>query len=227
MIDSKREFWWDEVEKIFLIDFNNYKPLEVFIKNNRYYWDIKNKHDSKKAYYELIVLMRLLGLDERNSILEKLFNWSNNKKIARKSHKIISKIELQSLAKDNLFNIGSHTINHCSLAFMSYKEQLFEMSESKKILENIINKEVAGIAYPYGKMININKDTKRIAKEASYKFGVTAINSLVFNRSDLFFLPRYSLRSKDINDFLDKIETTISPKDLIDKMKISFLQNHL
>jgi len=222
IINSTREFWWDEIEKIFLIDFDNFKPLEIFINNNRYFWDIKDKQDIKKLYNELMDLLRFINSNERSRILKELFNWSNKKKTMRDSHKILTEKELQELVKNNLFDIGSHTVNHCSLASLSPQEQFYEMSESKKILETIVENEVIGIAYPYGNIININKDTKTIANKVGYKFGMAVINSIVFKKSDLFLLPRHPISSMNINDFKEKIELIINPIDITDKIKKVF-----
>jgi hypothetical protein len=96
------------------------------------------------------------------------------------------------------------------------------MSESKKILETIIDDEVICISYPYGRVINVNNDTKTIANKVGYKIGMAVINSLVFKKSDLFLLPRQSIRSKDINDFQAKIELITNPNDIIDKIIMGF-----
>ena len=220
MIDSSREFWWDELEKILLIDFDNYKPLEIYIDNNRYFWNIKNKQDARKSYNELISLLRFINSNERTEVLEGLYNWSNKKKDRRDSHKILTKSELQGLIKSSLFDIGSHTINHCSLADLSPEEQLYEMSESKKILENISDREVISISYPYGNVNNINEYTKKIADQVGYKFGMVVMNSLIFKRSDLFLLPRHLIVGRDFNDFKKNIDLITNPDDAIDKIKM-------
>jgi peptidoglycan/xylan/chitin deacetylase (PgdA/CDA1 family) len=219
MIGSAREFWWDELEKIFLIDFDNFKPLEIFINNNRYLWDIKCRQDAVKPYNELIKSLRFLNSADRNRILKKLFKWSDKKRNVRDSHKVITKKELKSLTQSDLFTIGSHTVSHCSLASLSQEEQFFEISESKMILETIIENEVTGIAYPFGKKINIDKYTRLIAKKAGYKFGMSVLDSLVHKKSDLFFLPRYSIRSRSIDDFRKEIGQITNPKDIFDKIK--------
>lgn len=46
--------------------------------------------------------------------------------------------------------IGSHTCTHPDLTNLSRDRLEYELKESKKFLEDIVGKEVLGIAYPYG-----------------------------------------------------------------------------
>ncbi|PRR78607.1 Poly-beta-1,6-N-acetyl-D-glucosamine N-deacetylase precursor [Clostridium liquoris] len=72
--------------------------------------------------------------------------------------------ELQS----NGIDIQSHTLKHEELNKLSYELQLKTLKESKQVMENILDKKVNYIAYPYGKY---NEDTIRAAKDAGYIMG--------------------------------------------------------
>ena len=62
---------------------------------------------------------------------------------------VISAKQIAALAVD--FEIGAHTVNHKYLTAISDKEAEYEIKESKKILESIINKPVPGFCFPGGK----------------------------------------------------------------------------
>jgi peptidoglycan/xylan/chitin deacetylase (PgdA/CDA1 family) len=67
--------------------------------------------------------------------------------------------------------IGSHTLTHPILAFLSEAELRQEMIESRKVLEKEVGQPVQTIAYPYGRPHAYNDLTKRLAREAGYRLG--------------------------------------------------------
>jgi len=62
-------------------------------------------------------------------------------------------------------SIQSHTVTHRPLAHMGVERVLFELSESKRIIEERLGQEVRHLSLPHGSM---NGLTLSIAKEAGY-----------------------------------------------------------
>jgi peptidoglycan/xylan/chitin deacetylase (PgdA/CDA1 family) len=57
----------------------------------------------------------------------------------------------QVVAADRLgFTIGAHTMNHVPLASIRTSSALWEMSESKRVLQVVLGHPVIEFAYPYG-----------------------------------------------------------------------------
>ncbi len=77
------------------------------------------------------------------------------------------------ILSENGFNVISHTMTHRDLRKLSDKELLYEMSESKQILESIIGKKVDYILYPYGLY---NNRVKHFAKKVGYKGAFASYN---------------------------------------------------
>lgn len=50
--------------------------------------------------------------------------------------------------------IGSHTVSHKDLTKLSLEEIRFELQESKKTLERILERSITSFAYPYGRYNN-------------------------------------------------------------------------
>lgn len=72
--------------------------------------------------------------------------------------------------KKNGFEIGSHTVNHKRLAEAGPKEAEFEISESKKIIENKIGDDVYSFSFPKG---SFNDNVKNIIAKSGYKIAVS------------------------------------------------------
>lgn len=70
------------------------------------------------------------------------------------------------------FEIGSHTVTHPRLPFLSQKNLVFEITESKQILEKLTNKSIMSFAYPFGLYSKRSTDA---VKKAGYRFARTTI----------------------------------------------------
>jgi peptidoglycan/xylan/chitin deacetylase (PgdA/CDA1 family) len=73
--------------------------------------------------------------------------------------------DLKFLASHPLVTIGSHTFSHPHLTRISEDEARFELLESKKILEEITEKTIDLLAYPYG---DCNRMIERLSEECGY-----------------------------------------------------------
>lgn len=82
--------------------------------------------------------------------------------------KVMSKKEIKMLSKN--FEIGAHTLTHPDLLNISLKQAKKELVESKKILEDILGKEVLSFAPPKG---HYNKEIVDLA----YSLGFTSFRS--------------------------------------------------
>ena len=76
------------------------------------------------------------------------------------------------MSNSPLIEIGSHTVSHKALANLSNSDIEYEVSESKKTLEAMLNKEVKVIAYPTGSF------DERVTSITSkyYQYGLSTID---------------------------------------------------
>ena len=69
---------------------------------------------------------------------------------------------------EKLFSFGSHSLTHRPLGDLSKEDILFEMRESKRILENQIGDPVNTIALPFGSGAN-NPKVIEAARESGFR----------------------------------------------------------
>lgn len=79
-------------------------------------------------------------------------------------HPVMDKKELLDLASE--FEIGGHTVNHVDLTTLSAKKAHEEIIDGKKILEDIIGREMVIFAYPRG---HYNRQIKEQVKMAGFR----------------------------------------------------------
>jgi peptidoglycan/xylan/chitin deacetylase (PgdA/CDA1 family) len=97
--------------------------------------------------------------------------------------------------------IGGHTITHPILTSLTDEEARYEITESKRQLEEITGKPVRLFAYPNGK-VGMDFDERHVAmaKESGFTAAFTTAIGAASNTDNLFQLPRS--RPWDTNQFL-------------------------
>ncbi|NIP42058.1 MAG: polysaccharide deacetylase family protein [candidate division Zixibacteria bacterium] len=102
--------------------------------------------------------------------------------------------QLKDLSHSELITIGSHSLSHPDLTRVENDRIETEVMESKKILEDIIGREVQYFSYPFGRFSQSIIDE---VKNAGYKAAFCGVPHR-FNGSDnLFMIPRIPLNLLD------------------------------
>lgn len=113
----------------------------------------------------------------------------------------LSKRELIELSQNPLCTVGSHAVSHVPFRKLSRKQKEIELYDSKRILEDIIEKEVDCIAYPYGSIWAIDKETVNMVKAVGYKMAFSTLQVSVPAQieSMRYFIPRISISNENYN----------------------------
>jgi len=103
--------------------------------------------------------------------------------------------ELKPFADDPLVTIGAHTITHCNLARQTEEIAAHEMAISRARIEDVLQRPVVHLAYPYGDKIAAGPREFALAQAAGYQTAVTTRPGMIFRESaeHLTALPRVSL----------------------------------
>ncbi len=102
------------------------------------------------------------------------------------------------------FEIGSHSCSHGLLTSLDDISLRREISDSKKVLEGVVNNKVALFSYPHGVF---SKRVEAVLKEEGHIAACTSITGFNNNKSDVFELKRIEIRGGDsLQDFINKID---------------------
>jgi peptidoglycan/xylan/chitin deacetylase (PgdA/CDA1 family) len=104
---------------------------------------------------------------------------------------------------NNGMEIGSHTMSHPNLKRVSAFQLIYEIENSKTILEKNLNYQIEVFAYPYG---IFNSKIIEVVRKASYKAARTTIFGLDQNTEKL-----YTLKATQIYDSLDQFKKKFPP----------------
>jgi peptidoglycan/xylan/chitin deacetylase (PgdA/CDA1 family) len=108
----------------------------------------------------------------------------------------------------DVFEIGSHTVSHPDLSKVSEEKIVYELKESKKIIEDTLGVKIYHFCYPFGKIF---ENYKKILQQEGYETAVTLKNGLIEldKEIDFYCLPRVEWKevsSMSVKDFLKNID---------------------
>ncbi|GAA4247949.1 polysaccharide deacetylase family protein [Azospirillum formosense] len=232
-IGSDREFWWDELERLFLwpgtiperlflptetggigADFTGcatYSP-EEWERNAA--WTVLDATDPtpRHAFYRRLsrVLHTTGSAQARLHILEGLAQRFGRSLSGRASHRALSAHELRRLAGMPGLDIGAHTMGHGRLSLLEADQQRMEIADSKARLTELTGRSVSLFAYPYGDEGSFTAETRALVKEAGFAAAVTTQPRAACPADDLFALPRLTAPDCDGDGFADWLERAFS-----------------
>lgn len=95
--------------------------------------------------------------------------------------------QVKEIAKSPLVEIGSHTMNHVWLKGISKKAAEYEISQSRKVLQDMVALPINSFAYPYGAL---DQRAINVVRETGYTNAVSTIPGIVQAMQSKFFLYR-------------------------------------
>ena len=121
-----------------------------------------NRQNPTQTELEFTAVLSGLTTDKKRMFINELEKTVGKNKTV--FSRMISKEEFKALKNKNI-EIGSHSHTHTLLTTLSDEEIEFELRHSKEILQEILQEEVAIIAYPNG---DFNEKVETKAREAGY-----------------------------------------------------------
>lgn len=146
-IQNKANYLWPDF--LDLVSFYSSKN-EIIFENNRY---VKNR--KKEFVFNGVSLKnrcKKLTFDELKSIFT-IFEeeWEKiQKKPLEDYWQLMNDTQINLIAKNKLFTIGSHSYTHANLTKIPFEEAKFEILKGKEILETIGSKSIVDFAFPFG-----------------------------------------------------------------------------
>lgn len=230
-IGTQREFWWDDLERIFLLPEKLPGSLKMSVNGKIYSWKMDDLEmcnaDNKvnkpwnikqqfypssrhKVYKELHEIIRYLDEAARLKVISDLEKWAGLSEKGRSAYRVLTVDEIKRLSDDNLLEVGSHGINHLSMSCQSDDVQHNEIFNSKRHLQVILNRPVNSFAYPYGSNSDMGDKTINLVKEAGYKLACSTDYAYITQKSDVFRLPRYPVGDWGMEEFAHHLKVFFS-----------------
>jgi peptidoglycan/xylan/chitin deacetylase (PgdA/CDA1 family) len=219
-LKEPREFWWDELEGIFLQPGNLPATLSLTINDRQQQWDLgkTSQYSEEEAwanrnaqawqaqpgsrlyfYYSVWQQLQPLLPQQRQPLLEQIRAWANVPSVPmRSSHRPLTIAELPEIERGGIITLGAHTVNHPLLSEQSVAVQLAEIQQSKLDLEKLLDRPVNSFAYPFGAY---HAETVSLVRKAGFEYACSTIETTVWEKSDRWQLPRFEVQDWDRAEF--------------------------
>jgi peptidoglycan/xylan/chitin deacetylase (PgdA/CDA1 family) len=213
-VGSGCEFWWDDLERIFLESAVLPKTLRLDVDGTTLHWDlggaatydacayqqwnVEQREDPtpRHALYRSVCeLLRPLSEARGCEILQELRAWAGAGREGRRSHLPLTHAELLQLDSGEIVEVGAHTLTHTRLSSLPVTAQQREIGASKGALEEILGHPITTFAYPFGSRSDFNAETISIVRDAGFEMACANFPAMVWRRSDRFQLPRLLVRN--------------------------------
>jgi peptidoglycan/xylan/chitin deacetylase (PgdA/CDA1 family) len=210
---TREEFFWDELEQIFLEpgqlpDRLSVGDYQADLKDAASYsetdfsrhsaWNVLeplNPTTRQKIYRELTALIHKLPIAQRNLTMAAVRSWARQFKSTRQTHCMMSPELLREVSSSSLIAIGGHTVDHPVLSDEDPQSQRHQIVENKAAIEEIIGRPISAFAYPFGTRKDYTQLTISLVKEAGYALACSNFPGRVSIASDPHQLPRHLVRN--------------------------------
>jgi peptidoglycan/xylan/chitin deacetylase (PgdA/CDA1 family) len=167
-------------------------PVSIFVSTQpvetgeAYWWSYIKKANKTGVSNIPVESLKKLSNDQRIAVLDEV------KKKVNIDREALTKEELVDISNGGFISIGSHTVTHPILTNCSDEKALFEISESKKLLEQWLNRKVDTFAFPNG---NFSAREIGFLKKSDYRVSFTTQTGYLTKQclADLFTLPRFEV----------------------------------
>jgi len=222
-IDHNEEFWWDELEQIFLCPSTLPSRCHVqigekvfaysFAETARYTsldaerhrdWSVvspENPTVRHQAYRDICVSLRGVSVSERTAAMHALRTWSGTGGIVRQTHRSLSSREVRELGEGPFVEVGAHSVSHPVLSSLPAALQRFEIQQSKRDLEERLGHQVKSFAYPFGTKMDYSPETMKIVRDAGFSSACANFEDVTVRSTDRYQLPRIVVRDWSVEVF--------------------------
>jgi peptidoglycan/xylan/chitin deacetylase (PgdA/CDA1 family) len=162
-------------------------------------WNVLDPHDPSprhSAYRALHAQLHRLPPAKRRSAIVTL-RGALQTFAGASGRRMMTELDVATLAEGGLIEIGAHTVNHPKLSFLSEIEQGLEINESKRRLESIVGATVTSFAYPYGTRDDYDEHSISLVQRAGFERACSNFEGVVTHRSSIYELPRFVVRDWD------------------------------
>ncbi|MFN3343562.1 MAG: polysaccharide deacetylase family protein [Flavobacteriales bacterium] len=203
-IGKKVEYWWDELERLLLI--NTKLPEEYNFEPEDYKFHFSKSDISSiyRFYSQLLERFKKVNSIRREELMN-LLRIEIPHDDVRKSHLPMSLDELKSFSRSSSVVLGAHTLLHPSLSSCSNEEIKREVLGSKSDLESWTGNPIPFFSYPFGTGADFDDRTIRVISPMGFSHVAGNYPGIVHARSPRTHFPRFLVRNWNGNDFRTRL----------------------
>lgn len=204
-VGTRKEFWWDELERIILGQRSYPSCFELRDSQFRRVWPTTTKTERQTLYREIHQLMKTVDTPQRENWLQQLRDWAQSEEYGRETHRAMTVAELRDLSRNKWVTIGAHTITHTPLSSLPVIKQREEIIGSKKQIETWLEQKITVFSYPFGCKGDYTQESVELCKEAGFIKAAANFPGQAHSWTDPYKIPRHIVRNWSLDEFVKRL----------------------
>ena len=188
--------WWFKLTKA--------DRCAVGVNGYRKEWQLKNLTERLQALGETSFQLKMIENAKRKAAMEELGHQLgvSHSQIPRSG--LLSWNQVKSMHRDGV-KFGAHTITHPILSRMPIEEARYEIVQSKRRLEEVLNEKVKHFAYPNGEASDFNREHEELLARVGFDSASTTILGLNDHESNRYALRRIYACEESLASFASRL----------------------
>lgn len=190
-IDKKMWIWHDLYR--YIIENTPMEKVSVKLGDCEFILNLSTKEGIRNARKIVCKFLKDFSASER---LEQINSFAKSlqvllPEVPTKKYAPLSWSEIKEMSKNNI-EFGAHTCTHEILSKLKREDAYYELSQSKKRIEEEYQVSIKAFAYPNGQPGDFTDDTRKLVKECGYQLAFTTIAGSNDVRTDKLLIKRIS-----------------------------------
>ncbi len=167
-------------------------------------WALNTVQERLNALTELSRILKTVENKHREIVMEQMEEVFGVKRSNFPERWLLTPKQVKSLQKDQI-TFGAHTMTHPILSRMPLAEARYEIFESKKHLEKILNEKVRHFAYPNGEAGDFTQEHEQLVLQAGFDSACSTILGLNDHQSNRYALRRVYASEEPLASFASRL----------------------
>lgn len=177
VIEQEHNYWFQRVRPLQSTDFRQLLITKVRMLFNG---DISN--------YSTHAILKSLPYFLMDQIVS---TYENDHPDLKLPYMNVYKGQLIEMSDSGLVEIGAHTVNHPILANESDNDSAFEINDSIRCLNKLVNKPIRAFAYPNGQpVMDFGQREMKFLRDAGIELAFSTESRSMYNKADHMSIPR-------------------------------------
>jgi peptidoglycan/xylan/chitin deacetylase (PgdA/CDA1 family) len=202
VVDSGEALWFEELAGRLKKTSREFLDLESGIP--RRFW-LRTEAERLNAYTRIVRMLRMLSDPERRFWLDEISQQLGGGKAGEPRGKMLDWGQVRDMTQRGI-DFGGHTVTHPFLSKTTGEQLVWEVSECKRRIEEMLQREVEHFAYPNGREEDFAEENKQLLRKIGYRAAVTTIWGHNDESTDPMELRRSGPWEKDLALFASRLD---------------------
>jgi len=209
---GRREFWWDDLERLLLAPPSTPPRLSVRIGGLTREWPTATPPERRAAMLGLHALLRPADAAARLDAIDRIAAWAGLGPGGRPELMPMTADQLREASDSPLVDLGAHSVSHPVMSGLGEAAQRAEIAESREQLERITGRRAGAWAHPHGGPGDWDGRTEALLRGMGFRAACSSAEAAVSPGDDPLRMGRLTVRDWDGAELSRRLEALLDPR---------------